>query len=379
MTITSPIQLSEIKNCKVLIRVGYDIPNNDDLSRIEDSVPTIKQLLAQNNKLILVTKWGKIKTPEDQINFTTKNLLNLVKQVFEANQITNNVVFVDQFKQFTNNHLNNQKSLQENGEIMLYENCHFNDSEKSEDSETRLILAKQYAENIDYYVDECFISSHRNEATNTEIKTLVPFSYGIGYLKETTSLDKLRLNPKMPYIAIMGGAKLETKLPLINKMLPICDKILVGGLLCFTFLKAGANLGLSIVEIHDSFVQEEYLETATEILRNNSNKIILPIDLVYDFENGKQFGRDIGDQTILLYKEILKDSKTVFWNGPMGFFERKPFDQGTHQIAEFLGDLTTSYRVLGGGDTNTALGEDLLAKFDFVSMAGGASLEYLSK
>ena len=146
-----------------------------------------------------------------------------------------------------------------------------------------------------------------------------------------------------------------------------------------SFLKAGANLGLSIVEIHDSFVQEEYLETATEILRNNADKIILPIDLVYEFENDKQFGRDIGEQTILLYKEILKDSKTVFWNGPMGFFERKPFDQGTHQIAEFLGDLTTSYRVLGGGDTNTALGNDLLKKFNFVSMAGGASLEYLSK
>jgi phosphoglycerate kinase len=372
---TNLIPLSEIKNSKVLVRVGFDIPNNQDLARIEDSVPTIKQLLTQNNSLILVTKWGKVKTEEDKVNFSTINLIDSVKKVFENNQITNQVVFVDQFKTV----LEERLELLENKKIILYENCHFNDSEKSDDSNLRLNLAEEYCEGMDYYVDECFISSHRQEATNTEIKDVLPWSYGISYLNEKTSLDKLRLNPKQPYIVIMGGAKLETKLPLINKMLSVCDKILVGGLLCFTFLKAGNNLGFSNVEICDSFVQEDYLEIATELLRNNANKIILPVDLVYEFEGDKKFGRDIGVETILLYKEILKDSQTVFWNGPMGFFEKKPFDIGTREIAEFLTTLETSYRVLGGGDTNTALGESLLKKFNFVSMAGGASLEYLSK
>ncbi len=371
----TPILLSEIKNSKVLVRVGYDIPNTDDLSRIQDSIQTIKQLLTQNNKLILVTKWGKVKTDEDKINFSSVKLLDSVRKVFKENQIKNEIIFVNQFEII----LAKKLELLDTQKILIYENCHFNSSEKSEDSQIRLNLAKEYAKGMAYYVDECFISSHREEATNTEIKNVLPWAFGLGYLKEKVSLDKLRINPKVPYIVIMGGAKLETKLLLINKMLTVCDKILLGGLLCFTFLKAANNLGLSNVEIHDSFVEESYLETATKLLRNNTNKIILPIDLVYELEDSKQFGRDIGEETILLYKEILKESKTVFWNGPMGFFERKPFDQGTIQIAQFLGNLETSYRVLGGGDTNTALGKELLEKFDFVSMAGGASLEYLSK
>ena len=376
------INLNNINNSNVLVRTGFDIPNLEDLSRIQDAIPTIKQLIDQNNTLFIATKRGKIKTDDDKVKYTTQLLLPLLEQILINNNIETEPVYYNQFS----DNLEKWPMLLSSKKIILYENIYFDELEKSTDSLERLKIAKKYAFGMNYFVDECFISSHRQEATNTEIKELLPWAFGISYNNEITHLDKLRASPEKPFIIIMGGAKLETKLPLITKLLPIADKILLGGLLCYTFIQANneliddslSNQTAPKTEIYNSMVETSFVDTAKELLQTYKGKIILPTDLVLEDVDNQIFGRDIGDQSITQFQSILKDAKTVFWNGPMGFFENEKFKAGTLAIANYLATLDNCYVVLGGGDTNASLSKEILAKYDFVSMGGGATLNYLS-
>lgn len=370
-----PIDINSIQNAHILVRVGFDIPNYEDLSRIQDAIPTIKLLLSHNNRLILITKWGKIKTDDDKAKFSTQQLIPALNQILQQNNIDIQAKYLNQFS----GNVSDWSNTIENNKIILYENVHFMEDEKSEDTTKRMAVAKYYIEGVQYFVDECFISSHRQEATNTEIKELLPWAFGLGYQSEINHLEKLKNNPAQPFVVIMGGAKLETKLPLIEKMLPKADKILLGGLLCFTFMQASNELGLTNSDIYDSFVEKDFVEQAKLILTNYKDKIILPTDLIFEKVENQTFGRDIGEESISNFEQVLSTAKAVFWNGPMGFFESPKFKIGTLEIAKYLANLEECYVVLGGGDTNAALGEELLAKYDFVSMGGGATLEYLSK
>ena len=372
---TPPIDINSIQNAHILVRVGFDIPNYEDLSRIQDAIPTIKLLLSHNNRLILITKWGKIKTDDDKAKFSTQQLIPALNQILQQSNIDIQAKYLNQFS----GNVSDWSNTIENNKIILYENVHFMEDEKSEDTTKRMAVAKYYIEGVQYFVDECFISSHRQEATNTEIKELLPWAFGLGYQSEINHLEKLKNNPAQPFVVIMGGAKLETKLPLIEKMLPKADKILLGGLLCFTFMQASNELGLTNSDIYDSFVEKDFVEQAKLILTNYKDKIILPTDLIFEKVENQTFGRDIGEESISNFEQVLSTAKAVFWNGPMGFFESPKFKIGTLEIAKYLANLEECYVVLGGGDTNAALGEELLAKYDFVSMGGGATLEYLSK
>ena len=441
------VSLDKIHNSTVLVRVSFDIPSLSDIERITDAIPTIKQLLEQNNKLILCTKWGKIKekievkempnhpkSTSELVSILDKELkkINLKNEKNKDNSEGNSIAiicinqFAFDFGELSKNLETMYFSINPKN-IILLENTHFDLREKSKDGSQRMEIAEEYAKLADFFVDEAFASSHRTEATNTEIKTLLHHTFGLSFANEVRNLEKLK-NPTKPFVVIMGGAKLETKLPLLERLLPIADRILVAGLLAFTFIKAAKlnqienlqnssqidqnipntnsklaqkqneqNTGQKVEnlnnlekldnsqtlpEIFDSKIEEDFVTTARELLKKYKEKIILPSDFVYDqvSRDGKnlKLACDIGDETIANFGVEIKKAKTLFWNGPMGFFEKPPFDAATHQIAQII-TQSQCFSVLGGGDTNAALGAEILAKFSFVSMAGGATLDFLSR
>jgi len=378
----------QIKNSKVLVRVSFDLPSLADTARISDAIPTIKELLKNQNSVILCSKWGKVKNGTEE-KLSLKNMLGIVQEVFGKVGLENsdNLEFINQFESFEKA---KEKIETSKSQIFLLENTHFDKREKSKTMEERLEIAKEYAKLADFFVDEAFPSSHRNEATNTEIKTLLPNILGLSYANEVTNLNKLKQEIQRPYMVVMAGSKLETKLPLIKEMLPKADKILLGGMLAFTFVKVAKDNNFALKsdlktdsfdypELFDSQIEVDFLETAKELLQNYSDKLVLPIDFVYGEKDGKKFAFDVGPKTLELFEEFLKSAQTIFWNGTLGFYEQKPYDEGTLRLAQFVANLDDSFTSIGGGDTNSSMPKDILDKFSFVSMGGGATLEYLSR
>lgn len=392
------VPLEEIKNSIVLVRTAFDIPNLRATARLKDAFATIFALIEQQNLLILASKWGKVNgvqaewSMRKQVSVLQRLLTKHLKKVQQKPNTKGRlktlkevqVVFLDIFdtqqadilrqkiQTFKKGALDSQKI-----EIFLLENTHFQAAEKAKDQEARKNLAKYYAEFVDYLVDEAFPSSHRQEATNKELKEILPFAYGLSYLQEVQNLNKLKENPVRPLIVIMGGAKLETKLPLITKMLEKADKVLVAGMLAFTFLAAQTNKIASEKKLafSDSLVETNFLDQAQLLCKQYKEKLVLPKDFLYDADGNP---KDVGPETLKIFEEELKQAQSVFWNGPLGKFEEKPFDQGTLALAEFLSRLPC-YKVMGGGDTLSAIPSKFLKKFDFVSMGGGATLSFLAQ
>jgi phosphoglycerate kinase len=364
------VNLPQITNSTVLLRVNYDLPNLESTARIEDSILTIKLLLNQGNKVVICTHWGR---PEGQDSSLSTNVFD---EILEG-LLRENVTFVNQYDSFVEAKAEIRDTK---ARLILLENTRFHPDEKSKELFKREKLALEYSTLAEYFVDDAFAVSHRQEATNHEIKRLLPSCYGLSYQKEIEALDKLRNSANQPFAVIMGGAKLETKLQLINKILPIVDKIILGGMLCFTFLEASKRLGKKdIPDIFESKIEIEFVETAKELLSQYPGKIILPTDFVIGEINNLKLALDIGPKTQELFQKELATAKTIFWNGPMGYYEQKPFDQGTIELGQFLTTLTDCYKVIGGGDTDSALPEFILGNLDFVSMGGGATLDYLGR
>jgi phosphoglycerate kinase len=385
--------IKHLKNAIVLARVSFDLPNLKDTARILDVIPTIKLLLQNKNKVILCSKWGKVREMDlqnpSQSKLSLKNMEETLDIIFKKNlEKVYDLEFANQFESFEN--LENKikaKSSDFRDQIFLLENIHFEPKEKSKNYEQRLEIAKKYAKLADFFVDEAFPSSHRSEATNTEIKELLPNCFGLSYQNELENLNKLKEDIQKPYLVVMAGSKLETKLPLIQKILPKADKILLGGMLAFSFIKVAKDNNLPLFledknkqypELFDSQIEENYLKTALDLLQKYPEKLILPIDFIYGSKDEKKFAYDVGPKTLKLFENYLKTAKTIFWNGTLGFYEQKPFDKGTLELAEFVSNLENTFSAIGGGDTNSSLPKNILEKFSFVSMGGGATLEYLS-
>jgi phosphoglycerate kinase len=362
------MKLTEIKNSIVLVRVCYDIPSLQDTDRINDSSQTVKSLLQQGNQVILLSHWGR---PDGKIvpELSLEKQLESVQSYF-----TETMEFINQYDYF-----NNSLSLRDlmnisKTRLFLFENTRFHTDESSKNLFARDKLAQKYAEIADYFVDESFPVSHRQEVTNYEIKKLLPYSYGVSFQNELNQLEKIKTNPNRPLVVLMAGAKLETKLPLITKMCEKADKILISGELCFTFIKA-AN---TKIELYDSLVETSFLTQAKELLEKYPNKIVLPIDFIYgDYRNGKS-ALDIGPATLALFKSNLSEAKSIFWNGPVGYYLEKKYAHGTIELGNYISNLPDTYKILGGGDSVAVLSKSVLASFNFVSMGGGATLEYLS-
>jgi phosphoglycerate kinase len=273
------------------------------------------------------------------------------------------------------------------GQVLLLENLRFNEGETAKDDAVRVAFASQLAAFADYYVDDAFGAVHRKHASVYDVPALLPHYAGGLVLREVEVLRRVSDKPEQPYVVVLGGSKVSDKLAVIQALLPKVDKLLVGGGMCFTFLKAQGH------EVGKSLLEEEMISTCAALLEQAGDRLVLPVDVVAaaefsaDAEHSTvdiseipadRLGLDIGPASVVLFTEAISGAKTVFWNGPMGVFELAPFAAGTRGVAEAITKID-GFSVVGGGDSAAAvrtLGLDESA-FGHISTGGGASLEYL--
>jgi len=273
------------------------------------------------------------------------------------------------------------------GQVLLLENLRFNEGETSKDEGVRAAFARELASFADFYVDDAFGAVHRRHASVYDVPRLLPHYAGGLVLREVDVLQKVSDNPEQPYVVVLGGSKVSDKLAVIQALLPKVDKLLVGGGMCFTFLKAQGH------EVGKSLLEAEMIDTCAALLDEAAGRIVLPVDVVaasefsadaaHDVVPASQIpadrlGLDIGPESVALFAEAISTARTVFWNGPMGVFELAPFAAGTRGVAEAITKID-GFSVVGGGDSAAAvrtLGLDE-SVFGHISTGGGASLEYL--
>ena len=366
-------------NKKVLVRCDFNVPiNHDEISddnRIKQALPTINYLIEHQAKIVLCSHLGKIKTEEDKKN---KSLRPVAQRLSEL--LGKKVEFVAQTR---GKKLEEAIANLQAGDVLLFENTRFEPEETTNGVE----LAKYWASLVDLYVDDAFGSVHRAHASTVGVAQYVADS-AVGFLieKELEFIGNALNNPQRPLMAILGGAKVSDKIQVIDNLLKIADKIIIGGGMSYTFLKAmGYEIGTSLLE-------EDKVALAKEYLEKGKDKLILPVDAVCasEFSNDakieicdndkidpQMMGLDIGPKTRELYRNILKDAKTVIWNGPMGVFEMSNFSKGTIAICETLANLD-AITIIGGGDSAAAaISLGFADKFSHISTGGGASLEYM--
>ncbi|MEN9407070.1 MAG: phosphoglycerate kinase [Candidatus Parcubacteria bacterium] len=369
---------SEPKNTTILLRVDFNVSLKGDYTiaddtRIRQSLPTIKMLLQNHNKLILISHLGRPKGRDPKLSLTK------VAQQLATYLPGFEVSIVDDF-------LSDKSQLvsQQETQLLMLENIRFYDGEKNNDPE----FAKELASLAEIYVDDAFGVCHRIDASVVGIPKLLPSFGGLLLKKEITAMDVLLNHPTHPYTAILAGAKISTKLPLIHRLLPLVDSLLLGGGLANTMLLAkGTQIGKSIAE-------PDLLDNAKTILAEAGHKIILPIDAIVGGSTddptptNKEISQiqpsdmilDIGNETRLLYAKQIAQSKTIVWNGPLGYFENPLYRQGSKAICQAITDTSGATSVIGGGETLAAIaGSGKLEKINHISTGGGAMLEYLEK
>lgn len=373
-----------IKNYKlegktVIIRCDFNVPLNSknkitDYTRIKANLKTIRYAVMKGAKVILLSHLGKVKTALDKKN-------NSLYPVAEAlsRYLNQEVKFSPETRGYE---LEKMVSELNNGDVLLVENTRFEDLCGNKESNCDEELSKYWASLGDIFIEDAYGSCHRSHASVTGIPKYLPS--GIGFLieNELNKIDTVLNSDTHPFIVVMGGKKVDDKIVLIEKLLEKCDKLLVGGAMSFTFLKAmGYNVGKSIVS-------EEHISFCKRMLDKYPKKIVLPEDfitekddvlgntLIEHFEDD-DIGYDIGSKTVNKFNKILSTAKRVILNGPMGMFEEGRFSNGTYLIMKQLSEIKAK-TVVGGGDTASAvnkLGFD--KKFYHVSTGGGATLKYL--
>jgi phosphoglycerate kinase len=368
---------------KVLVRVDFNVPIKDgvitDDNRILQALPTIEYLLEENAKVILFSHLGRIKTEED----LKKNSLKVVSERL-AELLNKPVNFIPQTRGEALEAAINEMS---EGEIVMVENTRFEDLDGKKESKNNPELGAYWASLGDVFVNDAFGTAHRAHASNVGIASLKEAAAGYLMEKELHFIGETVENPDRPFVAILGGAKVSDKIGVIENLLKKADKVLIGGGMAYTFMKAlGYNIGTSIVE-------EDKLDLAKSLLDKANGKLILPVDLVVSKEFSAdaahrittykdilddEMGLDIGPKTIKLFKKSLKGAKTVVWNGPVGVFEFKAFAKGTESVCEILANLKGAKTIIGGGDSAAAaIQMGYREKFTHISTGGGASLEFL--
>ncbi|MCX6578072.1 MAG: phosphoglycerate kinase [Candidatus Aminicenantes bacterium] len=373
----------DVKGKTVFVRVDFNVPLTDkgeirNDTRIRASLPTINYLLGKSAKLVLASHLGRPKgkiDPKMSLKPVAKRLAELIgRDVIMASDIVGEEV-------------NKLKSGLKEGDVLLLENVRFHAGETTNDPE----FSKKLAEGIDYFVNDAFGSSHRALASVVGITNYVKKS-AAGYLmkKEIEYLRKALFSPAKPYVAILGGAKVEDKIPVIENLLNKADTILIGGAMAYTFFKAqGFGTGKSLVEPDKIEIAQKILALAKE----KKVRFILPLDnvLAASIESGQVaqivdsfpfpqdlMGVDIGPKTVARYAEIIAKAKTIVWNGPLGVFETPAFAQGTLEIAQAVA-ASGALSIVGGGDSIAAVEKaGVSQKITHISTGGGASLEFLA-
>lgn len=376
----------DLKNKKVLVRLDFNVPMKDGKitndNRIVAALPTIKYILENGGKVIAFSHLGKVKTKEDLIS---KSIRPAAKRLAEL--LEKEVKFIP-----TTNGPELEAAIDElkSGEILMFENTRFEDLDGKKESSNNPELGKYWASLGDLFVNDAFGTAHRSHASNIGIAANIgEGKTAAGFLmeKEIKFIGGAVDNPTKPLIAILGGSKVSDKIGVIENLLDKADKILVGGAMMFTFLRAlGKDTGKSMVE-------EDKLDLAKSLLDKANGKLILPIDTVIskEFNNDAihktvsvnnipedEMGLDIGAATIKLFSKEIASAKTVVWNGPMGVFEMPNYAKGTIGVCEAIANLENATTIIGGGDSAAAAIQlGYASKFTHISTGGGASLEYL--
>ena len=375
-----------LKGKKVIVRVDFNVPLNDkfeitDDTRIRAAIPTIKKILATGGSVILMSHFGRPKDgPDDK--YSLRHILpDLEAKLGMKVKFANDCIGAQATEL--------SESLQA-GEVLLLENLRFYKEETKGDE----AFAKKLALLANVYVNDAFGTAHRAHASTAIIARFFPGASLFGYLMqdEVANLEKVTKNAEKPFTAVLGGAKVSGKIEIINNLIDKVDNLIIGGGMMFTFIKAmGGHVGNSLIE-------EDLVETALKAIEKakaNGVNLLIPTDTVVadSFSNDAAkktckageipdgwMGLDIGPETIAKFSEVLLNSKTILWNGPMGVFEFDNFEKGTKDVAFAIAKATASgaFSLVGGGDSVAAVNKYNLAdKVSYVSTGGGAMLEYI--
>lgn len=374
----------EIKNKKILLRVDFNVTLNPDFTiaddaRIRQSLPTINFLLKKNNRLILVCHLDRPKTRDPK--YSVKVVADKLQEYLPDYKIK----VIDDFL-----NLKDQEAIKKQAEkeIFILENIRFYPEEKKNDQE----FSKKLAGLADIYINDAFGVSHRNNASVVGITQFIPSYGGLLLKKETVVISKALKNPKKPIVVILGGAKISTKIDLINRLMELSDYLLIGGGMANTFLAAqGFNVGASLYE-------KDSLEDARKILfcaAQKNTAILLPSDAIIGHPEEKQNGNDVkkiselpkdgnildvGPETQAKFGAVIAKAKTIIWNGPVGYFENPLFRRGTDFIYYAITQNQQATSIVGGGDTLAAISKkEYLDKITHISTGGGAMLEFIEK
>ena len=376
----------DVRDKKVLMRVDFNVPMKDGKitndNRIVAALPTIKYVLENGGKVIAFSHLGKVKTEED---LKTKSIRPAAERLAEL--LGKEVKFVPATR---GTELEEAIANLKSGEIMMFENTRFEDLDGKKESKNDPELGKYWASLGDLFVNDAFGTAHRAHASNVGIAANIgEGKTAAGFLmeKEIKFIGGAVDSPERPLVAILGGAKVSDKIGVIENLLVKADKVLVGGAMMFTFLRAlGKNTGTSLVE-------EDKIDLAKDLLAKANGKLVLPIDAVVakEFNNdaphktvsvdeipADEMGLDVGAGTVELFAKEINGAKTVVWNGPMGVFEMPNYAKGTIGVCEAIANLQNATTIIGGGDSAAAaISLGYADKFTHISTGGGASLEYL--
>jgi phosphoglycerate kinase len=370
-----------LKGQTVFLRLDLNVPIKDgqitDLTRITASLPTIKFAMENGAKLVIASHLGRPKSAADK-KYSMAPVAEKIGELLDIEVILMEEPSSEGVKHFLSGPMKKQ--------IICLENLRFDEGEVENKTE----LAQVWASYSDIYINDAFGASHRAHASIYALPEIMQ-KKGIGFLieKEVQMLEKLFNNPAKPFLAVLGGAKVSDKIPVIEKLMDVVDGFVIGGAMAYTFLKAkGISVGKSLVEADKLKFTKEIMER----IEGRNKTLLLPIDHLTstgltDLDNIKtttsssiaegEMGLDIGPKTIQNYRTALLEAKTVFWNGPMGVFETKEFSKGTFAIAKALAE-SSAFKIVGGGDSAAAAEMSGYAdKMSHISTGGGASLEYI--
>ena len=376
----------QVSGKKVLMRVDFNVPMKNgvitDENRIVQALPTIKYVIENGGKAIIFSHLGKVKTEED---LEKRDIAPVAVRLSEL--LKKPVKFINATK---GPKLEEAVASMKNGEIVMFQNTRYEDLNDKAESKNNPELGKYWASLGELFVNDAFGTAHRAHASNVGISANIgEGNTAAGFLmeKEIKFIGGVVSNPERPLVAILGGAKVSDKIGVIENLLEKADKVLVGGAMMFTFLRAlGKQTGTSLVE-------EDKIDLAKELLAKANGKLILPIDTVVaqEFNNDVphmtvsvdsipegQMGLDVGRKTVELFTKEIAGAKTVIWNGPMGVFEMPSYAKGTIGVCEAIAHLQGATTIIGGGDSAAAAIQlGYAEKFTHISTGGGASLEYL--